>query len=128
MAETSFEISWFIAILGIPIGLLFTSWRRYLTLPRADRDRLRPATIVLSLLSLTTAMWILFYALASMDEHSAMAKSILDHLSLGFVVLNILISAALLIASFLTTRPVRLHLLLASTWMLGIWLFASLVH
>jgi hypothetical protein len=128
MAETLFDISWYIAILGIPTGLLFTSWRRYLTLSPAGRNLFRPASIVLWLLSVTTAMWIAFYVMASMDEHSAMARSILDYLSWGFVVLNILISAALLIASFLTPRPVRLHLLLASAWMLGIWLFASLVH
>jgi hypothetical protein len=73
-------------------------------------------------------MWISFYAIAAMGEHSTMTRSILDHLSSGFVVLNILISAALLIAPFLTPRTVRLYFLFASGWMLGIWLFASLVH
>ncbi len=47
MGETLFEIVWEAALLAVPVGLLFTSWRRYLKLSQADRNPMLLVGIVL---------------------------------------------------------------------------------
>lgn len=105
MGETLFEILWDAAFLAGPIAQLFKSWRRYLQLPQADRAPMLLVRIVLCLLSFTSTIWILLFALVSIAGHSAMARSISNRATPNFIAFNVLLSAALLVTSFFDPAP-----------------------
>lgn len=119
------------AVWGIPLWLVVRAWRRYLALQSARTGGLLQVRIGITLLSISATIWLLFYALVIVDEHSRLARSILSVAPTSSVLA--LINLPLCVASLIfclrdgktdhAVIPLRRAISYASGCLIVVWLF-----
>ncbi len=130
------ELLFVAALWGVPLGLLWISWRRYSALHSTTNMNMPLARTALVLVSLSSGVWLFVYALVQIDDYSKMARSILN---LGptpgtLAVINLLVCAVALILSLLMpktvqgTVPLQRSLIFATGYMVLVWMFALTAH
>jgi len=118
-----------VGFVGLPAFFVFRIWQRYLSMPPAERESTRLGKFALCSVTFTSVFWIFFYLLAVTSDYTSIGKSLLSSFTpYSLAVPNMLLSAVTFAASIFVPRPIRNTLLLASAWMLVVWLFASLAH
>ena len=124
------------ALWGIPLGLLWISWRRYSTVRAAAGRSKSIGAAAFVLLFLSSGIWLLFYGLILISDHYKAVNSIL---SLGpkpatLAVANILVCAASFILSLFVPKtvqgsvPFQRAITFATGYMLLVWMFALTAH
>ena len=124
------------ALWGAPLGLLWISWHRYRTVPAARGTNRSLALASLALLSLSSGIWLLVYALVLIDDYSKMARSILSLVptSGALAVANLLVCLVSFILSLLMPKtvqgaiPLQRALIFATGYMVLVWMFALTAH
>ena len=124
------------ALWGVPLGLLWISWRRYGAV-HAARDTNRLLGLAsLALLSLSSGIWLLLYGLVLIGEYYKAVNSIVN---LGpnpgtLAVVNILVCAVSFMLSLFMpktvkgTIPLQRAITFATSYMLLVWMFALTAH
>ena len=126
------ELLFHAALLGAPLGLLWISWHRYRTISGAGRTHGSLALASLALVTLSSGIWLLFYALVQIDDYSKTARSILNLIptTATLAVTNLLVCLVSFILSLLMpkvvqgTIPLKRALICATSYMVLIWMFA----
>ena len=124
------------ALWGAPLGLLWVSWRRFRAVPRAGGTDRSLALASLSLLSLSSGIWLLLYALVQIDDYSKIARSILNLVptAAALAVPNLLVCLVSFILSLLMPKtvqgiiPLKRALIFATGYMILVWIFALTAH
>jgi len=120
------------ALWGAPLGLLWISWHRYRAVPGAGGTNRSLALATLAPLSLSSGIWLLFWALVQISDYSKMARSILNLVptTAALAVTNLLVCLVSFILSLLMpktvqgTVPFKRALIFATGYMVLVWMFA----
>ena len=124
------------ALWGIPLTLLWMSWHRYGAVHAAAGTNTSFAGASLTLLVLTSGIWLLFYALVLISEYYKAVNSILSLLPnpRTLAVVNIIACCISFILSLYMpktvhgTVPFRRAVTLATWYMVLVWMFALTAH
>ena len=102
------ELSFVVLLFGVPLWLTLKVWRKYLTVTRAAFEDLFQIRIGLTMITLSTAMWLAALVLMFLSDYSVEAKSLAINLSPAVLGLtNLLLCAIGLICSASRSRSVR---------------------
>ena len=124
------ELAFVALLVGVPLWLVLTAWRRYLAVGHASVENLFQMRTGLTLITLSTAMWCAALVLMLLEDHSAAAKSLAMNLSpgmLGFI--NLLFCTGGLVCSGLgfrsaqQTGPLRRAMGASSGCLMLMWFF-----
>ena len=124
------------ALWGIPLALLWISWRRYGTVRAAAGTNRSLAGVSFALLLLSSGIWLLFYGLIVISDHYKAVNSILSlwPKPAALAVANILVCAASFILSLFVPKtvqgsvPFQRAITFANGYMLLVWMFALTAH
>lgn len=130
------ELLFVAALLGVPSGLLWISWHRYGVVSVATGSSKSLAWVSFALLSLTSTLWLLFYAVVLISEYN---KGVYSIVRLGprpatLAVPNILVCAASFMLSLFVPKtvqgavPFRTAITFATGYMVLVWMFALTAH
>ena len=130
------ELLFVAALWGVPLGLLWISWRRYGAVHAARGTNRSLALASLALLSLSSGIWLLLFGLVLISEYDKAVNSILN---LGpnpatLAPVNILVCAISFVFSLFMpkavqgTIPLQRAITFATGYMLLVWMFALTAH
>jgi len=127
---TNGEFVFVLALFGVPLWLAATAWFRYLSMERVSVGASPLIRTGLTLISITTMMWLALLALMILEDRSNNAKSLAKNLSPAIVAwINLLFCAGALICARLDRRSaqstaiLRRNIALSSVLLMLIWLF-----
>ena len=124
------------AVWVVPLWLVLRAWHRYLK-SSSDASMITfSARAALVLLSFSSVIWLIFYALVLIAEFSKVARSILNLAPTPptLAVLNLVVSVgAFALSLFIPnigqgTAPIRRAFIVASGYMSLIWILALVTH
>jgi hypothetical protein len=127
---TTGELGFVLALFGVPLWLAATAWFRYFSMERVSVRALPWIRTGLTLMSITTVMWVGLLTIMILEDRSSDAKSLAKNLSPAIVAwINLLFCAGALICSRLDRRSahptaiLRRNIALSSGLLMLIWLF-----
>jgi hypothetical protein len=126
---TFWELIFVAAIWGVPPLLLWWAWSRYGAVHAATNTNRSFVVGSLALLSLSSGMWVLLYALVLFDGYGKIAKSIQDLGSVTLAVVNIVVCFGSFVLSLFIPKiqeaiPLRRAVAVANAYLTLVWLFA----
>jgi hypothetical protein len=124
------------AVWVVPLWLVLRAWHRYFRLSSDASTTTFSARAALVLLSFSSGMWLIFYALVLMSEFSKVARSTLNLAAAPptLAVVNLVVSVGAFVLSLLIpktahgTAPIRTASIIATSYMSLIWIFALVSH
>jgi len=123
------ELAFVSLLAGVPMWLVWRAWRRYLALHYASVEDLFQMKMGLTLISLSTGMWLAALMLMILEDYNADAKSFAQNLSPAMLgLINLLFCAGGLVCSghglrsAHQTGPLRRAMGASSGCLMLIWL------
>jgi hypothetical protein len=102
------ELAFIALLFGVPLWLVWRTWRRYLAVHHTAPEDLFQMRIGLTLITLSTAMWFALLFVMLLEDHSVEAKSLaIDVSPAVFGLINLLLSATGLVCSARGLRSIR---------------------
>ncbi len=127
---TSGEFGFVLALFGVPLWLAGTAWFRYLGMERPSVGAFPWIRSGITLLSISTMMWVAILTLMIIENRSDEARSLAKNLSPAIVAaVNLLFCAGALICARLDRRSdhvtaiLRRKIAVSSGLLMLIWLF-----